>query len=237
MPRTGRGLGAPAASGPTVRASGTPQPASDAAEGREGLRIGTYRDLWAAEAAVRSPALRFLVPSQTLELAPSDARALRRRPRRRGRGALERNERAGAGADPRAHARRRRFPDRRPRREQRQRPRGRTSGRGDQGGGGGRMTVIPIADPNFAEATLDPDRQVDRDLRRGDGDRAAAHGRRAEDPRALPGPLRAEPGRTGRPAATPRRRGQADLEGAFPAAERGWASLGARARCSSSSRA
>ena len=35
--------------------------------------LGTYRDLWAAEATERSPALRFLVPSQTLELAPADA--------------------------------------------------------------------------------------------------------------------------------------------------------------------
>ena len=47
----------------------------DAPEG-QGLKLGTYRDLWAAEAAERSPALRFLVPSQHLELAPADAERL-----------------------------------------------------------------------------------------------------------------------------------------------------------------
>ena len=35
--------------------------------------MGTYRDLWAAEVTERSPALRFLAPRQTLELAPADA--------------------------------------------------------------------------------------------------------------------------------------------------------------------
>jgi anaerobic selenocysteine-containing dehydrogenase len=35
--------------------------------------LGTYRDLWAAEATDRSPALRFLAPKQTVELAPADA--------------------------------------------------------------------------------------------------------------------------------------------------------------------
>jgi NADH-quinone oxidoreductase subunit G len=38
-----------------------------------GLRVGTYRDLWAAEVTERSPALRFLAPRQTVELAPHDA--------------------------------------------------------------------------------------------------------------------------------------------------------------------
>jgi NADH-quinone oxidoreductase subunit G len=41
-----------------------------------GLRVGTYRDLWAAEVTERSPALRFLRPKQTLELAPADAARL-----------------------------------------------------------------------------------------------------------------------------------------------------------------
>jgi NADH-quinone oxidoreductase subunit G len=41
-----------------------------------GLQIGTYRDLWASEVADRSPALRFLAPRQTLELAPVDADGL-----------------------------------------------------------------------------------------------------------------------------------------------------------------
>ena len=37
------------------------------------IQLGTYRDLWAAEVTDRSPALRFLAPKQTLELAPADA--------------------------------------------------------------------------------------------------------------------------------------------------------------------
>ena len=37
------------------------------------LRVGAYRDLWAAEVTDRSPALRFLAPMQTIELAPHDA--------------------------------------------------------------------------------------------------------------------------------------------------------------------
>ena len=41
--------------------------------GNGGLRIGAYRDLWAAEVTDRSPALRFLRPKQTLELSPADA--------------------------------------------------------------------------------------------------------------------------------------------------------------------
>jgi NADH-quinone oxidoreductase subunit G len=47
-------------------------PAASGGNG-DGIALGTYRDLWAAEAVERSPALRFLVPSQTLELAPADA--------------------------------------------------------------------------------------------------------------------------------------------------------------------
>src|SRR4051794_35936590 len=41
--------------------------------GNHGVRIGTYRDLWATEVTERSPALRFLAPKQTVELAPHDA--------------------------------------------------------------------------------------------------------------------------------------------------------------------
>ena len=37
------------------------------------MQIGTYRDLWASAVADRSPALRFLAPEQTLDLAPADA--------------------------------------------------------------------------------------------------------------------------------------------------------------------
>jgi NADH-quinone oxidoreductase subunit G len=57
---------------------GRPEPtqpeASAPADGR--LRLGTYRDLWAGEVTERNPALRFLAPPQTLELAPSDAERL-----------------------------------------------------------------------------------------------------------------------------------------------------------------
>jgi NADH-quinone oxidoreductase subunit G len=42
----------------------------------QGLRLGTYRDLWAAEVTERSPALRFLTPQQSLELSPADAQRL-----------------------------------------------------------------------------------------------------------------------------------------------------------------
>ena len=37
---------------------------------------GTYRDLWAAEVTERSPALRFLMPGQTLEVSLADAERL-----------------------------------------------------------------------------------------------------------------------------------------------------------------
>ncbi len=37
------------------------------------LRLGTYRDLWAHQVTERSPALRFLMPGQTLELSLADA--------------------------------------------------------------------------------------------------------------------------------------------------------------------
>jgi NADH-quinone oxidoreductase subunit G len=72
--------GGPSTSAPSAEHT----PAADREEGEPGampgadgrLELGTYRDLWAAEAAERSPALRFLVPSQTLELAPADAQRL-----------------------------------------------------------------------------------------------------------------------------------------------------------------
>jgi NADH-quinone oxidoreductase subunit G len=41
-----------------------------------GLRLGTYRDLWATDVTDRNPALRFLAPRQTLELAPADGEQL-----------------------------------------------------------------------------------------------------------------------------------------------------------------
>ena len=42
----------------------------------EGLLLGTYRDLWAADVTKRNPALRFLMPKQKLELAAKDAEQL-----------------------------------------------------------------------------------------------------------------------------------------------------------------
>jgi NADH-quinone oxidoreductase subunit G len=42
----------------------------------DALRLGTYRDLWATEVTERNAALRFLIPAQRVELAPSDAERL-----------------------------------------------------------------------------------------------------------------------------------------------------------------
>ena len=116
-----------------------------------------------ARSTERNPALRFLAPKQTLELAPADAERLGRRPRRRGRRAVQRHERPGARRDPRADAARRRVPDRGHGENNANvlagAPRSRSRRRA------GRMT-LPIADVDFAESTLDPDRQVDRDLPR-----------------------------------------------------------------------
>jgi NADH-quinone oxidoreductase subunit G len=42
----------------------------------DGLVLGTYRDLWAADITKRNPALRFLMPKQRLELAAEDADGL-----------------------------------------------------------------------------------------------------------------------------------------------------------------
>jgi NADH-quinone oxidoreductase subunit G len=47
-----------------------------AAEDDNGLRLGTYRALWADEVTELNPALRFLAPPQTVELAPSDGARL-----------------------------------------------------------------------------------------------------------------------------------------------------------------
>ena len=62
---------APAGEAAAARAAGsTPEP------GANEIRLGTYRDLWADYVAERNPALRFLAPSQTLELHPDDAERL-----------------------------------------------------------------------------------------------------------------------------------------------------------------
>ena len=65
-------------SGGVVPAS---QPAGTGAGGEDSggdgeLRLGTYRSLWSGEATERNPALRFLAPRQTLELALADGERL-----------------------------------------------------------------------------------------------------------------------------------------------------------------
>jgi NADH-quinone oxidoreductase subunit G len=51
--------------------SGSPPTA--AASTNSHLTLGTYRDLWATEVTDRNPALRFLAPKQTIEIALDDA--------------------------------------------------------------------------------------------------------------------------------------------------------------------
>ncbi|MBS1845199.1 MAG: molybdopterin-dependent oxidoreductase, partial [Actinobacteria bacterium] len=69
----------------TEGASELPKPASDLIswlEGRpgdsdaDGLILGTYRDLWAGPITELNPPLRFLKPTQRLELSPEDAERL-----------------------------------------------------------------------------------------------------------------------------------------------------------------
>ena len=70
--------GAAAAERAATPAGGATQPAAHPPEGgpAPGLRLGTYRDLWAGEAAERSPALRFLAARQKVELSPADGARL-----------------------------------------------------------------------------------------------------------------------------------------------------------------
>ncbi|HEY2260695.1 MAG TPA: molybdopterin-dependent oxidoreductase, partial [Solirubrobacteraceae bacterium] len=53
----------------------TPPPEPDAA-GNGSLRLGSYRPIWAAPEVEISPALKYLVPHQHLELSPADAQRL-----------------------------------------------------------------------------------------------------------------------------------------------------------------
>jgi NADH-quinone oxidoreductase subunit G len=66
-------------------ASGEPAPGSRPAPGSQpapgshpdsGLRLGTYRDLWAGPITELNPPLKFLQPQQRVEIAPSDAERL-----------------------------------------------------------------------------------------------------------------------------------------------------------------
>ena len=68
--------GSAAARAPAVAQASAGGPPTPTRPANGGLRLGTYRDLWAAEVTERSPALRFLSPKQTLELAPADAERL-----------------------------------------------------------------------------------------------------------------------------------------------------------------
>jgi NADH-quinone oxidoreductase subunit G len=66
----------PGEAGPPERPSGPAEAPGARPHANGELRLGTYRDLWAAEVTEKSPALRFLAPKQTLELAPADAERL-----------------------------------------------------------------------------------------------------------------------------------------------------------------
>ncbi|MGH2951552.1 MAG: molybdopterin oxidoreductase family protein, partial [Solirubrobacterales bacterium] len=65
---------AAAAFGAPESSEAAPAPAVAHANG--GLRLGTYRDLWADEVTDRNVALRFLAPTQRLELSTADAEEL-----------------------------------------------------------------------------------------------------------------------------------------------------------------
>jgi len=52
------------------------EPESQSGADGDGLLLGTYRDLWATDVTERNPAIRFLSPTQRLELAPADAKEL-----------------------------------------------------------------------------------------------------------------------------------------------------------------
>ena len=57
-------------------ASSTAGAAKSGTSEEVGLMLGTYRDLWASEVTERNPALRFLMPTQRLEMHPADAEGL-----------------------------------------------------------------------------------------------------------------------------------------------------------------
>jgi NADH-quinone oxidoreductase subunit G len=64
-------LASPADGQPVTDASG-----ADGAANRNGLTLGTYRDLWADSTTELSPALNYLVPAQRLEISVTDAKRL-----------------------------------------------------------------------------------------------------------------------------------------------------------------
>jgi NADH-quinone oxidoreductase subunit G len=64
--------GAPEATSPEP--ADTPEPGAALANGH--LRLGTYRPIWASPECEISPALKFLIPEQQVELSPDDAQRL-----------------------------------------------------------------------------------------------------------------------------------------------------------------
>jgi NADH-quinone oxidoreductase subunit G len=69
-------VGEAGAAAPVRVAAPAPTPGSAAATRNGGLRLGTYRPIWAAPEVEISPALKFTVASQQVELAPEDAQRL-----------------------------------------------------------------------------------------------------------------------------------------------------------------
>jgi NADH-quinone oxidoreductase subunit G len=66
--------GAESSGGPSVA---SPEPGAGVGSASNGqLRLGTYRPIWAAPECEISPALKFLIPEQQVELSPDDAQRL-----------------------------------------------------------------------------------------------------------------------------------------------------------------
>jgi NADH-quinone oxidoreductase subunit G len=72
LPELDRGGGVPSREDSAFRDGSPPPPPASNGE----LALGTYRDLWAGPVTEHNPALRFLEPQQTLELALADAERL-----------------------------------------------------------------------------------------------------------------------------------------------------------------
>ena len=189
---------------------------------RQLARLGTYRDLWADEVTERNPALSFLTRPDARALArrtPSGSGVTAGRPGRR---SAPTGTRSTPGRAPRADAPRRRLPDRGPP-GQRTPNAARRAPRPSRSGSRSERSEdddLPIAEVGFAEATLDPDRQVARDLRWSIF--AIVPVLTVVERKVLgrfQAPLRAQPGRPVRPAAAARRRAQADRQGVLHAAD------------------